>query len=82
MGKQMKKRGDSVHEVSPSDFLGACIGSCLEKGSGSPAFGLDFLSFLLPPDHPAQICSQSARLLILLICEALSVELFVGVSEV
>jgi hypothetical protein len=38
MGKKIEKRGNNVHELSPSDFLGAWIGSCLEKGSG-PASG-------------------------------------------
>ena len=34
MGKKIEKRGDNVYELSPTDFIGAWIGSCLEKGSG------------------------------------------------
>ena len=34
MGKKIEKRGDNVHELSPTDFIGAWTGSCLEKGSG------------------------------------------------
>jgi hypothetical protein len=33
MGKKIEKRGDNVHELSPSNLIGACIGSYLEKGS-------------------------------------------------
>jgi hypothetical protein len=33
MGKKIEKRGDNVHELHPSDFIGAWSGSCLEKGS-------------------------------------------------
>jgi len=35
MGKKIEKRGDNVHELRSSDFIGAWIGSCLEKGSAS-----------------------------------------------
>jgi hypothetical protein len=42
MGKKIEKRGDNVHELSPSDFLGAWIGnrnqpnslSTMERGKG------------------------------------------------
>jgi len=37
MGKKIEKRGDNVHELSPTDFIGAWTGYCEEKGTVRPS---------------------------------------------